>query len=70
MALIFFVCIDMLHDWLQIIADVEEENAKVQLDRVKLEEDNAKVQLDNVKLEKENAMVELGTVKLEESAMV
>ncbi|CAN6199173.1 unnamed protein product [Urochloa humidicola] len=62
----------MLHDWLRIISNVENESgkmdmesSKVQLDGVKLEEETTKVEMDSVKLEEE----ELDSVKLEEKEL-
>ncbi|CAO2178837.1 unnamed protein product, partial [Urochloa humidicola] len=53
----------LLHDWLRIISDVDNESGKVEMESGKLDKESAKVQMGGVKLEKESD--KLGSVKLE-----
>ncbi|CAO2181123.1 unnamed protein product, partial [Urochloa humidicola] len=54
----------LLHDWLRIISDVDNESGKVEMESGKLDKESAKVEMESGKLEM-CAKVQMGGVKLE-----
>lgn len=64
----------MLHQWRQIVFEVEQEKEiskvdmesnKLHMDNVKFEKESGKLEMDSDKLEKERAKLEVDSVKLE-----
>ncbi|CAO2193673.1 unnamed protein product [Urochloa humidicola] len=53
----------LLHDWLRIISDVDNESGKVEMESDKLDKESAKVEMESGKLEM-CAKVQMGGVKL------